>query len=239
MEYAMLLYPRVDDAISSSYVESGHEFYRLDFPTANRTWEWDDTSRVWVELGVETAQDEVYSCDRGRYRVHVTWPNQMPMNLVGDFQSGKIYQVSPNFLDDAGTEIPVMRIAPHINTALDRRTILEFALDCELGTIDPSLLGLDGKLLIPLVSLFYSDDGARTWTNAGAASLGRVGEYGGTFLTQPEQFDLTPSSQTNPQVFEPLPRWNALGSFWISKTFKIKSTAKMLRAVYNGLAEVA
>ena len=238
MEYAMLNYPRVDDAISSTYVESGHEFYRIDFPTANATWEYDSTSGVWVELGVETAEDEVYGCDTGRYRVHVTWPSGTPMNLVGDYSSGNIYQVSPKFLDDNGTDIPVMRIAPHLNTALDRLNESAFALDCELGTVDPTLTGLDGKPLIPMVSLFYSNDGARTWTNAGAASLGRAGEYEGTYLTEAEQFDMAPNSQTNPQAFEPLPYWPALGSFWISRTLKIKSTAKELRAVYNGLASV-
>ena len=191
-----------------------------------------------MELGVLTEQDEVYACDSGRYRVHVTWPSELPMNLVGDYASGNILRVSPSFLDDNGTEIPVMRIAPHINTGLQRVNAPEFALDCELGTIDPSLLGLDGKALIPTISFWYSNDGARTWTNAGAASLGRVGEYEGTYLTEAETFDVTPSSQTNPQVFEPLPRWNGLGAFWISRTYKIKSTAKMLRAVYNGLADI-
>jgi hypothetical protein len=238
MEYAMLTYPRVNDAITSTYIEAGHEFYRIDFPTANRTWEYDMTSSVWVELGVLTQEDEVYGCDSGRYRVHVTWPSGTPMNLVGDYASGNIYQVSPKFLDDNGTEIPTMRIAPHIATNLERMNEGGFALDCELGTIDPSLLGLDGKPLIPMVQLFYSDDGARTWTDAGSASLGRVGEYQGTYLTEAEMFDQTASSQTNPQTFLPLPNWPGLGAFWISRTLKIKSTAKQLRAVYNGLASI-
>lgn len=239
MEFAMAGYAVADDAISSTYIEDGHEFYRIDFPTANRTWEYDSTSGVWVELGVLTAEDEVYGCDIGRYRVHVTWPSGQAMDLVGDYTSGAIYQVSSQFLDDVGVEIPVMRIAPHIATNLERMNQGAFALDCELGTIDPSLRGPDGKLLIPMVELFYSDDGARTWSDAGAASLGRVGEYEGTFLTQAEQFDTTPSSQTNPQTFMPLPNWPALGAFWIGRTLKIKSTAKQLRAVYNGLAEIS
>jgi hypothetical protein len=238
MEYAMKGYAVADDAISSTYIEDGHEFYRIDFPTANRTWEYDATSGVWVELGVLTPEDEVYGCDSGRYRVHVTWPSGTAMDLVGDYQTGNIYQVDPTFLDDNGTDIPVMRIAPHINTGLEWMSAPAFALDCELGTVDPSLLGPDGKPLIPTVSFYYSNDGARTWTNGGAASLGRVGEYEGTYLTSTEQFDVTPDSQTNPQVFEPRPLWSGLGAFWISRTCKIKSTAKMLRAVYNGLADI-
>lgn len=239
METAMRGYGLVYDAIASPYIEDGHEFYRIDFPTANRTWEWDKSSNAWVELGVQTAEDEVYGCDKGRYRVHVTWPNGQPMDLVGDYASGNIYQVSPDFTDDAGTDIPVMRIAPHINTSLERMNCPQFALQCSLGTIDPSLLGLDGKPLIPLVSLFYSNDGAYNWTNAGTASLGRSGEYEGTYLTPNEQFDTTPSSQTNPQVFEPRPLWSGLGSFWVARTLKIKSTARLLRAIYNGLAEIS
>lgn len=239
MEYAMKGYPQVNDAVSSTYIEDGHEFYRIDFPTANRTWEFDSTSNVWVELGVATSEDEVYGCDSGRYRVHVTWPSGTAMDLVGDYASGKIYQVDSSFLDDDGTEIPVMRIAPHLNTNLERMNEGAFMLDCELGTIDPTILGPDGKPLIPLVSLYYSDDGARTWADAGAASLGRAGEYQGTYLTEAEQFDVTPNSQTNPQLFQTLPWWPGLGSFWVSKTLKIKSIAKQLRAVYNGLASVS
>lgn len=239
LEYAITTYGQIDDAIGATYIEAGHEFYRLDFPSANRTWEFDKTTGIWIELGVTTPQDEVYGCDEGRYRVHVTWPSNKPMNLAGDYLSGKIWQVSPQFYDNDGVDIPVMRIAPHINTSLERMNYAAFALDCELGTVNPALKGPDGKELIPMVSLSYSDDGANTWTDAGAASLGRVGEYQGTYLTPAESFDTTPGSQTNPQVWWASPTWYGLGSAWIAKTFKLKSNANALRVVYNGLTEVS
>lgn len=240
LENALRSYGPIFDAISSTYLENGHEFYRIDFPTANRTWEFDRTSGVWTEQGTTTPQDEVFGAEWGRYRVHVTWPNGQPMDLVGDFRdgSGRIWQVSPDFIDDDGTDIPLLRVAPHINTGLEWMSASVFELDCELGTVDPSLKGPDGKQLIPTVSMAYSDDGARTWKEAGVASLGRAGEYEGTFLTQAD-ISAPIGSQTNPQVFEPKPRWAGLGSFWISRTYKIKSTARELRAVYNGLAEVS
>lgn len=239
LEFALQSYPTVEDAIGSTYLEGGHEFYRLDFPTANRTWEFDKTTGVWVELGVATEEDEVYGCDRGRYRVHVTWPNGKAMDLAGDYKSGTVWQISEQFTDDDGEEILVMRTAPHINTQLDWLNAPTFALDCELGTGVENTLGPDGKPLIPTVSLEYSDDGANTWTEAGVASLGRAGEYEGTNLTPAEQFDTTPNSQTNPQMFEPRPYWQGLGGFWIARTYKIKSTASALRAVYAGLAEIS
>lgn len=238
MENAIRGYGIIYDAIGSAYVENGHSFYRIDFPSANRTWELDITTGVWCELGISTVDDEVYAADLGRYHCYVTWPSGARMHLAFDYTSGKVWEVSPDFTDDDGTEIPVMMIAPHIGTNFERIACAGFALDCELGTIDPALLGADGKPLIPTVNLSHSDDGGRTWHEDGAASLGRSGEYEGTYLAPDELFDATASSQTNPQVFESVPIWRALGDFWIAKTFKIKSTAKMLRAVHNAYVDL-
>ena len=241
VENAIRSYGLVSDAIGSTYLENGHEYYRIDFPTANRTWELDRSIGVWTEQGTTTPADEVFGAEWGRYRVHVNWPNGQPMDLVGDFRSGsgRIWQVSPDFIDDDGTDIPLLRIAPHMNTNLQWMNSPHFALDCELGTVDPSLVGLDGKPLIPTVSMSYSDDGARTWSQPTAASLGRAGEYEGTFFGPGEAFDATPGSQTHPQMWEPRPFWAGLGGFWISRTYKITSTARELRAVYAGLSDVS
>lgn len=238
VENAIRKYARTNDAIASTYLENGHSFYRIDFPTANKTWEYDKTTGVWAELGIATLGDEVYAADLGRYYVHVEWPNQTRMHLVADYTTGKIWQVDPDFLDDDGIEIQVMRISPHVNTYLEYQNCREFALDCELGTLDPNLKGADGKPLIPTVQMSYSDDGGNTWSDPRAASLGRTGEYLGTYLTNQETDDATPNSQTTPNEFEPMPSWKALGTFRIARTFKIKSTAKMLRAIYNGLIDL-
>lgn len=238
-EDAVRKYGQLSDAVASTYLENGHALYRIDFPSANRTWEYDGNTQTLVELGVETDQDEVYGCDLARYTCYIRWPNGKRMQLGFDYKSDKVYEISPDFLDDDGVDFPVMRVSPHVNTNLAYTQCSCFALDCALGTIDPTLKGPDGKELIPTVEMFYSDDGGKTWTDAGAASLGRVGEYGGTELTAAESFDTTSQSQTNPQVFETLPMWTQLGIFWISKTFKVKSTGKMLRSVYNGLVELS
>lgn len=236
-ENAVLGYTKTFDAVASSYLVGGHSIYRIDFPTANRAWEFDRTTGVITELGIATDQDEVYAADVGRFYCYVTWPSGAKMALQADYTSGKIYQVSEDFIDDDGVEFPLLRIGPSINVGLTRVGCSQFALDCELGTVDPSLVGPDGKALIPTITLAYSDDGANTWTDAGAASLGRTGEYQGTYLTPDEQTDVTPGSQTNPQTFEMLPRWYGLGDSFIAKTFKVKSTSHQLRAMYDGLVE--
>jgi hypothetical protein len=254
VENAIRKYKKTNDAIASTYLENGHSFYRLDFPSADptnadpnlrgRTWEYDANLQVWSEIGVETSMDETYGADRGRYTVWVTWPTKGPMHLAFDYQkasdgvSGNVWQVDPDFLDDDGVDIPVMRIAPHINSYFAVTEVPQFALDCEMGTIDPAAIGPDGEGLIPTVQMYYSNDGGYNWTDAGAASLGRVGEYEGVYLTPDEQTDSNPNSQTNPQVFECFPYWHGLGSFKISRTFKVKSMAKQLRAIYNGLVEI-
>jgi hypothetical protein len=243
LENAMRSYPLVYDAIGSTYLEGGHSVYRIVFPTANAAWEWDQSSTVWTEVGLETPVDEVYSADPGWFRIHVLWPSGKRMELVGGFGSGNIWDVSPDYVDDeltkgVHTDIPLMRISPHVNSNLEMQNVARFALDCELGTVAPGTLGGDGKPLNPTVSLSHSSDGARTWVEAGVASLGRSGEYEGMFLTQDERTDATQNSQTNPAAFDPKPMWYGLGAFWISKTFKIKSTARQLRALYNALIEL-
>lgn len=232
-------YARTYDAIASTYLENGHSFYRIDFPTANRTWEWDDTSKKWVEIGIETAQDEVYAADLGRYHAHVTWPTKGAMHLLFDYSSAKVWRMDPDLLDDDGVEIPIMRIAPHVSPNLEFTNCDEFALECDLGTIDPALKGPDGKPLIPTVQMSYSDDGGNIYSDPRPASVGRVGEYMGTYLTEEEVFEGTPNSQTSPMIFEPMPRWQSLGNFRIAKTLKVKSSAKMLRAIYNGLIRLS
>lgn len=239
LENEIRKYSRTYDAIGSTYLQNGHSHYRIDFPTADKTWDWDDTSKIWTEIGIETPQDEVYAADLGRYHVHVTWPTKGAMHLLFDYTSGKVWQTDPDFLDDDGTEIPIMRIAPHISPNLEWTGCDEFALDCDLGKIDPALRGPDGKELIPTVQMSYSDDGGNAYSDPRPASLGRVGEYSGTYLTEEESFEATANSQTNPQVFEPMPTWKALGNFRIAKTFKVKSSAKMLRAIYNGLVKLS
>ncbi len=240
LEDAIRSYSKISDAIASTYLEDGHSFYRIDFPTANKTWEFDATTRVWVELGVSTGDPDVFNCDKGRLTVQVQWPGTgTRVRLAFDYTSGKVWGVSPDYLDDAGVEIPIMRISPHVNTSLERSTCKAFAIDCSLGVIPAGVNGPDGKALIPLIDMQYSDNGGRTWVDAGNASMGRTTEYEGTFLTNAELFDTTPLSQTNPQLFNTRPYWSGLGSFWIAKTFKLTSTAKLVRAIYNGLVDLA
>lgn len=240
LEDAIRGYSKISDAIASTYVEDGHSFYRIDFPTPNKTWEFDATSRVWVELGVATGDPDVFNCDLGRLTVQVQWPGSgVRVRLAFDYTSGKVWDVSPDYLDDAGVEIPIMRISPHVNTSLERTTCKAFAIDCSLGVIPAGINGPDGKPLIPLLDMKYSDNGGRTYVDAGNASLGRTGEFEGTVLTDAELFDPTSMSQTNPQLFNTRPYWSGLGSFWIAKTFKLTSTAKLVRAIYAGLVELA
>lgn len=239
LENTIRQYSRVYDAIGSTYLENGHLFYRIDFPTADRTWEYDATEKVWVELGKETAENEVYAADHGRYQVHVTWPEGNRMDLAGDYASGKIWQISPDFVDDDGVDFEVMRIGPNTTNGWKFATVAEFTMPCELGTVDPTALGADGKPLVATVSFSYSRDGANTWIPAEAAgALGRAGEYEGVQLTPAESTDAGANSQTNPQAFISRPTWTGLGAFQIAWTPKVKSTGRMLRAIFDGLIDV-
>ena len=101
-------YSVVSDAIAFTYNDAGHEFYWLTFPTANKTWVFDFTTKLWHRRAWWNGA----TLDRHRANCHAF---VFGKHLVGDHTNGKIYQLSHSFSDDDGTEIKRIRTAPHIS----------------------------------------------------------------------------------------------------------------------------
>ena len=91
--------------------------------------------------------------------------------MVGDYEDGKIYELSEETYSDNGVEITRRRTAPHITDALDRIFYSSFQLDMESGT------GIDGigQGTDPQAMLQFSDDGGHSWSNEKWASFGKIG----------------------------------------------------------------
>lgn len=167
-------YPRIDDAIGFTLQQEGHTFYVLTFPTADKTWAYDQASELWHEWAFCDAQGELR-----RHRASC-YANAYGKNLVGDWQNGNLYSLELDaYADDVdgsgpnsdGT-YPITRIRsfPHLMGDDDQRRIYSgFTADMECGD-DPA----PGE---PLVSLRWSDDRGRTYGNAIEQSLGATGRY--------------------------------------------------------------
>lgn len=157
-------YENISDAVAYTYQENGHHFYVLNFPSARTTWVFDTATGMWHE---RTYQKQGV-LDRHRANYHAfAWDK----HVMGDFETGAIYEMKSNIYSDAGVEIIRERTAPHATAGLKRLFFNSFQLDIETGT------GLDGiqQGTDPQAMLRWSDDGGHTWSNEKWVSFGKIG----------------------------------------------------------------
>lgn len=167
-EFAWQSYTRVDDAIGYSYQDKGHAFWMLSFPSANTTWCFDVSTGLWHERGYWNIPTGSYQRHRSQCHAYC-----FGKHLVGDWKSGKVYQMSTSLYDDSGEPIRWLRRAPHITKGNGMPLFFNrLSLDFETG------LGLqEGQGSDPQAMLRISTDGARTWGSEMWRSIGAVGKY--------------------------------------------------------------
>lgn len=178
IEYAMGQMSTVSDAIGFSYMDEGHWFYVLQFPSGNKTFVYDLTTSQWHER-----------CDRTkRTNIFTRWrPTMCAMAfdklLCGDYSDSVIYDMDLDYHtdeewdDETGTiiEKPIRRVRQTGPEWDNMKPVLytRFMLDCEVGVGD-----LTGDASDPQAMLQWSDDGGHTWSNERWTSMGKTGKYG-------------------------------------------------------------
>lgn len=155
-------YDTISDAEAFIYTEEGHKFYVLTFPTEDVTWVYDLTTRLWHER-------ESFGYGRWRASSYAFFNGR---NLVGDFQTGKIYQLNLDTYTEYGTTIQRIATTPPIFADTNRIIFdrLEVTFDAGVGL-------LSGQGSQPYAMLRFSDDGGYTWSNERLASIGLTGQY--------------------------------------------------------------
>jgi len=161
-----LINQTVSDAIAYTYRIEGHEFYVVTFPTADITWVYDLASGMWHKWLSVDAQNVFH---RHRSNCYAFFNG---MNLVGDYQNGKIYSLDNNVFTDNGTVIRRLRRAPHLVSDLQRQYFDELQIQFQPG------VGLStGQGNDPQAMLRWSNDGGSTWSNEHWVSIGKIGRY--------------------------------------------------------------
>jgi hypothetical protein len=169
MENEFANYPSVTDAEGFCFTMNGHMFYQLNFPTANKSWRWDErTPELWHEA--------VYTDDNGNENRHrascAAWA--YGYNVCADWQTGQLYALDLNNVTDNGQLMEFRRGYPHMMKDGKRVIYPGFTLDVEAGTsLDPTTQAY--------VNLRWSDDRGKTYSNPIPQTLGS----GGQFITQP------------------------------------------------------
>ena len=146
VEQAWNAYDTVWDAYAFTYTDEGHPFWVINFQSANATWVYDVSTQMWHERA--SWDGSAFQKHRGRCYAFV-----FGRNLVGDWQNGKIYEMSTSFYDDDGAAIRRQRTAPHISVEESRTFFHRLQLDLEVTT--PSK---------PSVTLDWSNDDGVTWS---------------------------------------------------------------------------
>lgn len=170
IEFAIASYDNIDDAIGFSYQSEGHNFYILTFPSANATWVYDENTQLWHERAWRNPVDG--SLNRVRAQCVMLFANKI---LVGDWQTGNIFQWDLNTFSDNGDPLPAIRQVPHASTPDNAYQFFhELWIDMETG------VGLNtGQGSDPQVMLEWSDDGGHTFNTDTyrTATAGKIGEF--------------------------------------------------------------
>ena len=163
IEYHISTYATKSDAIGFTYSLEGHSFYVLTFPSADRTWVYDVTTKYWHNWSS--------GLDGGRHRSNCS-AFFTGKQLVGDYSNGKIYELDLATYTDNGGSIRRVRAVQTTKSSLNRVFHSRLQVEFEGGT------GLEtGDGSDPQAMLDWSDDGGHTWSNEHWAGIGKIGEY--------------------------------------------------------------
>jgi len=167
MENLMDGYTNLADAIGMVYQQKGHLFYVLTFPTDDKTWVYDLSTGLWHE---RAWIDEDGVEHRWRPNCVASAYNRI---VAGDFQNGKLYQVSPEIYTDDGSPITRRRGFQHlVNSGLET-SYKSFAVYASAGGATALLTTTE-----PTMMLRWSDDGGFSWGNPVSLAAGSTGQYG-------------------------------------------------------------
>ena len=152
------------------YQQSGHVFYVLSIPGLAYSWVLDLSNNLWHQRAyLNPTNLNPAGLERHRADCQIV---VYGVNMVGDYENGKLYALDPNTLTDDGVAIKRLRTAPHLTKGLRNIFHSSFQLDMEVG------VGLDGvgQGTDPQVMLQWSNDGGHTWSNEHWRSIGKIGE---------------------------------------------------------------
>lgn len=151
-------YSSVADATAGTYMDRGHPFYQINFPTANKSWLYDGLTGLWSERSTGT--------DRHRGEIFVEFLNT---TKVSDFANGNIYTLDHDTYTDNGVAIISEADTRHVFDE-SRSCIGSLRLDLETGVGNSDVED-------PQVMLKVSKDGGHTWSSEVWRPIGKVGEY--------------------------------------------------------------
>lgn len=166
-------YPTMTDAVGYTQQEGGHSFGFLYFPSAKKTWVYDAATGMWHERDFWNATNGIYTAHRSQCHMF-----NFGKHLMGDWDSGNIYSMSPSIYDDFGNPLRSLRRSPYISTEDHWTYFSQLQIDIEAGLgPQPPLLDGNGNPRSPQIMLSWFKGGSRIQSSEYALSFGQAGEY--------------------------------------------------------------
>ncbi len=157
----------VGDCRGFSYTFGGHKFIVLNFVSANETWVWDVTTKLWHERG----SLDISGVNLGRWRGNCSFTAYDKV-FIGDGFSGRVGYLDAGTFTEFGSQIIGEVVSPPISGGGKFITMpwLNVELETGVGTVS-------GQGANPQILLAISDNGGRSFKSPEMwASMGKIGE---------------------------------------------------------------
>ncbi len=128
IEFALQGYDTIADAQAYGYQDQGHTFYVLVIPSQNATWVFDSNTGLWHERAAWDAETGDFVTQRPGCHCY-----GFGKHLVGDRQSGVLYEQSIAFPSDGNGLIRRLRSSVHITSELRWAFYDTLQIDLETG----------------------------------------------------------------------------------------------------------
>lgn len=146
IEWEIQKYEDISDAVAYTYQENGHIFYVLSFPSADKTWVYDESIGLWHERAWMDTEGKLH-------RHRVMSGTQAYGRLWGmDWETGNIYRMGSSIYTDADAPIVRVRSFPHLKEIRAERGVVnlegkrikfdKFIADIEVGNLPETTLEL-------------------------------------------------------------------------------------------------
>ena len=162
---------KVSDAVSYAYLDGGHLFWAINFWQQQQTWVYDMAENLWHERAGYNTSTKNFTRYQPWFHAFIPEWGQGGKHIVGDPDTGKLYEQSLNYYSDDGMEIQYLRAFPHLLN--EDKNLFHHRLEAYLetgaiGSTDPQLV----------VGLDWSDDRGHTFnTYTINQAGGATGQY--------------------------------------------------------------
>lgn len=168
IEFQLGTYTSPQDAYGFSLKVNKHVFYILSFPTDRKTWVYNLTEKRWLELESFYPLDAINGEWRGAFATNFN--NQI---VVSSGVDSRQYMLKDNEYKDDSIAFKRTIVSKVFESDRDPIFFNKIDIYLEHGKGLPPTQQGDN----PVITLDWSDDGGRTWSNVRIDYAGKIGEY--------------------------------------------------------------